>query len=342
MAPSNQTGLGTPPKEDLYRADFNADLEVRDATEGPVLTGHFSKFNEWTEINSSYEGRFMERVAPGAFAKTISESVSKMRVLFNHGKDVLGQQILGPIRSLKEDNLGAAYEVPLFDGIPPLILAGLRAGQYGSSFRFGVEREEYVSKPRKSDYNPLGIPERTIKEARVREFGPVTFGAYAGATAGVRSITDDVLFTSLTANPDQLRSMIAEEVAKNNRVTVSLSGTKFVREEPEPSEVTTRSERVDAEDIDCLAQMLSLGACFITEQDEDTPEEAAAAASMTTILTSLTALLPAELAEDEPMEPDEMNSAPPEGEAAQDGHLNQGRRHRNRDLFWFASTPTHL
>ncbi len=238
---SKEAGLGmpaNPPREDLYRADFNADLEVRDATDGPVLTGHFSKFNEWTEINSAYEGRFMERVAPGAFAKTISESVGRMRVLFNHGKDVLGQQILGPIKSLREDDQGAHYEVPLFDGIPPLILAGLRAGQYGSSFRFGVEREDFVSKPKRSDYNPNGIPERTIKEARVREFGPVTFGAYAGATAGIRSITDDVLFTNLIGDPERLRAMIAEEVAKNNRVTVSLSGTsttaQFVREDPEP------------------------------------------------------------------------------------------------------------
>jgi phage head maturation protease len=38
-------------------------------------------------------------------------------------------------------------------------------------------------RPGKSDYNPDGLPEITILEARLIEFGPVTFPAYAGATA---------------------------------------------------------------------------------------------------------------------------------------------------------------
>jgi len=44
--------------------------------------------------------------------------------------------------------------------------------------------------PSRSTFNPDGIPERTITEAQVMEFGPVTFPAYSRATAGVRSLTD--------------------------------------------------------------------------------------------------------------------------------------------------------
>lgn len=292
---SQEAGLGmpaNPPKEDLYRADFTADLEVRDDTgDGPVLHGHFSKFNEWTEINSSYEGNFMERVAPGAFRKTIAESANKMRVLFNHGKDVLGQQILGPIRSLREDDIGAAYEVPLFDGIPPLILEGLRAGQYGSSFRFGVEHEDFQSKPARSAHNPRGIPERTILEARVREFGPVTFGAYAGATAGVRSITDEVIFNDLLNDPERLRALIAEEVEKHFKrsseryaatsqklytVTAGADTTEFpsvtniylrTEPEPDPSGDTTPDEPSEPEPPEATTR---------TEPGTDEPEPSAA------------------------------------------------------------------
>ena len=34
------------------------------------------------------------------------------------------------------------------------------------------------------------MPERTLKEVRLLEFGPVVYPAYLGATAGVRSLTD--------------------------------------------------------------------------------------------------------------------------------------------------------
>jgi phage head maturation protease len=35
----------------------------------PVLYGYFAKWDEWAENNSSFEGHFMERIAPGAFAR---------------------------------------------------------------------------------------------------------------------------------------------------------------------------------------------------------------------------------------------------------------------------------
>lgn len=154
----------------------------------PVMSGHFARFNEWTHINSTFEGEFMERIAPGAFSKTFNENRSKMRVLFNHGRDPsLGDKVLGKIETLREDEQGAYYRVPLFDGVPDLIVDGLRKGTYGSSFRFKMIREELDQHPTRSSYNPDGLPERTIKEAKVLEFGPVTFPAYEGADAGIRS-----------------------------------------------------------------------------------------------------------------------------------------------------------
>ena len=72
-------------------------------------------------------------------------------------------------------------------------MPGLRAGAYGASFRFKTVRDSIDQAPRVSDYNPLGLPERTIREAQVFEFGPVTFGAYQGATAGARARTRERL-----------------------------------------------------------------------------------------------------------------------------------------------------
>ena len=90
-----------------------------------ILRGHFAVFNRWTEINSWIEGRFLERIAPGAFRKTIRENRDRVRVrvLLNHGGDPqLGDKPLGPIEELREDATGAFYDVMLLEGIPELVV----------------------------------------------------------------------------------------------------------------------------------------------------------------------------------------------------------------------------
>ena len=194
-----------------------------------ILQGHFSVFNRWTEINSRFEGNFMEQIAPGAFTKTFEENRPGMRVLFNHGKDVLGMQTLGPILDLDQDDTGARYEVGL---IPTSynkdLLPGLRHGLYGASFRFQVLRENVTDRPTRSEFNPKGIEERTITEVKVREFGPVTFGQYGEATAGVRSLNEDLLDMDMV-----LRSMDARRVRLLIRASEdeSLNVETSVREE---------------------------------------------------------------------------------------------------------------
>jgi len=163
------------------------------ASSAPVLVGHFSVYNEWARIDSVREGTFMERIAPGAFADTLREDRAGLRVLFQHGKDPdLGEKPIAVPRVIREDARGAYYEAELLPGLPELVTAGLRAGVYGSSFRFTVTGEDFDPRPGRSIHNPDGIPERTIRSARVREFGPVVWPAYAGASAGIRSLTDEI------------------------------------------------------------------------------------------------------------------------------------------------------
>jgi len=167
---------------------------VREAArEGPpLLTGRFAVFNRWTEIDSFIEGHFMERVAPGAFLPTFVRDRARMKVLFEHGLDPqIGRKVLGPIETLREDALGAYYEVPLFDtAYNAELLPGLRAGSYGASFRGEPVRFDVDHFPKRSEYNPERLPEHTLREVELIDFGPVTFPAYEGATAGVRSLTD--------------------------------------------------------------------------------------------------------------------------------------------------------
>src|SRR5690554_5686831 len=78
--------------DDLYRA-VNVDgasYEVRETESGEserVLFGHFSVFNEFYEINSMFEGRFMEIVEPGAFERTLRERGTSIKVMLDHGMD---------------------------------------------------------------------------------------------------------------------------------------------------------------------------------------------------------------------------------------------------------------
>lgn len=164
-----------------------------------TLAGYFAVFNRWTHIDSPFEGSFMERIAPGAFTKTFQENRNGMRVLLNHGKDPsVGMKPLGPIRDLSQDDTGAYYEVELLDtSYNRDIVPGLEAGQYGASFRFQVMSDQYAPNPERTETNPKGIPECTITEAKVREFGPVTFPAYADATASLRSINDELQMLDL-------------------------------------------------------------------------------------------------------------------------------------------------
>lgn len=197
---------------------IQAGPEVRAAEDGnPTLFGHFAVFNRFTEINSIFEGNFMERIAPGAFRKTFKENRERIRALFQHGSDPqVGDKPIGRIEELREDEEGAYYEVDLYRGLPELVVDGLRDGQYGASFRFRVMREDVVESPEPSEENPRGIEERTIKELRLFEFGPVTFPAYADATAGVRSLTDHFAFELIERNPDLVRSLLATDLSSRD------------------------------------------------------------------------------------------------------------------------------
>jgi HK97 family phage prohead protease len=180
----------------------------------PTLFGHFAVFDRWTEINSIFEGHFLERIAPGAFRKTFRENRDRIRALFQHGSDPqVGDKPIGRIEELREDEQGAYYEVSLYDGVPELVVSGLRDDQYGASFRFQVMREDVVEEPEASDENPRALQERTIKEVRLFEFGPVTFPAYSEATAGVRSLTDHFAFELIERNPDVVRSLLAADLS---------------------------------------------------------------------------------------------------------------------------------
>ena len=198
---------GGVPAMTLLRAEPEDVTDGQATVQQTLLTGHFCVWDTWTEISSWYEGEFLERIARGAATKTLAEGLGAVKVQYDHGcDDYIGSAPLGPIDRCEEDKIGVLYEVPLLDTdynrdrVLPLLQGRLMNGDtrgslLGASFRFKVMADSWVEEPGVSAHNPKGLPERTITEFKLFEFGPVVFPAYgeATATAGMRSLTDHYL-----------------------------------------------------------------------------------------------------------------------------------------------------
>jgi HK97 family phage prohead protease len=189
---------------------------LRAADDGamPFLEVRFSPFNVWYEIASWWEGDFMERTVRGAFAKTMKEQRDNIKVLYDHGYGPPGNMVLAPIEELSEEADSAYGGGRLFDtSYNRDLLPGLEAKVYGSSFRFRVIKDEWNDEPGASEHNPKGLPERTITENRLFEFGPVTFPASPTATAGVRSLTDEYHERARSRDPQRYTDLVARHKA---------------------------------------------------------------------------------------------------------------------------------
>ena len=199
----------------VYRATEPTALHFRDEGESPVLEGRMMPYDEWTTIHSLSENGgkpFLERFAPHSLAKTMQEQATRIRVLWDHGMDaVLGRQTIAEVEGFRDEQDGAYYRAGLLEGLPPLLLSGLKRGLYGSSVRFKPIKWDRVRSPGQSEHNPEGFPEHTIREAFVRELSVVTFPQYAGATAHVRSLTDEIAAKQLLGDPTRFLEMLKAE-----------------------------------------------------------------------------------------------------------------------------------
>lgn len=193
-----RSGGAAPVLTAMARADAGEQADPAAASEDgrlATLEVDFSRFNTWYEIDSYWEGRFLEQTKRGAFKRTIEQRGGQVKVLFNHGFDFnIGDKVLGVPEVLQERDTSPHLEAGLLDtSYNRDLLPGLRAGAYGSSFMFEVVQDQWNHEPEKSDHNPEGIPERTITEVKLYEAGPVTWPANPDATSGVRSGTDWML-----------------------------------------------------------------------------------------------------------------------------------------------------
>ncbi|MFW5415118.1 HK97 family phage prohead protease [Nocardiopsis sp. CNT-189] len=208
-----------PPDQDVLR---EAPFALRAADDGDAagdgltLDGFAAVFNRETIVDS-WEGRFREKISPGAMKKSFRENPP--RIQFDHGRHPLIGSI--PIASLEriaeetDEELapeGGAHVVGrLHDNwlIEPVRDAIASQSVNGMSFRFGVVRQRWYDASGKEikDEDQLmealfrswmeDVPDeelilRDLKELRVPEVGPVVWPAYMDTSVGVRSTVIDL------------------------------------------------------------------------------------------------------------------------------------------------------
>ena len=157
-------------------------FELRlDAEDSKTAIGFASVFYDGSPgTEFSLGGGVTERIMSGAFDRAILED--DVRVLFNHDPSLILGRTSAGTASLRVLNEGLEYRVQLPDtGTGRDVAAHLGSGNIsGSSFGFSVLQDDWSTEG--------GENIRSIRDVRLYDVGPVTYPAYTGTTATLRSV----------------------------------------------------------------------------------------------------------------------------------------------------------
>jgi HK97 family phage prohead protease len=176
--------MATSPKTDgrETRATTGS-LELRAAGEGQGLgtaSGYAALFNAFTDIGCGGTIYWREKIAPGAFSKSLAEGDVVALHSHNTGR-IVGRKKAGTL-TLREDAKGLAFENPLPDTSDgrDLSVSIERGDIAGMSFGFCTTRQEWDE--------TVDPPTRTILEAELVEITYTAFPAYPDTTVGLRDL----------------------------------------------------------------------------------------------------------------------------------------------------------
>jgi HK97 family phage prohead protease len=151
-----------------------------------VLTGYAAVFYRGGDAGTEFRlwDDIYERILPTAFDRALQED--DVRALFNHDpSEILGRTKAGTLR-LSVDDKGLRYEVDPPDWAAGRVESMRRGDVTGSSFSFAPDKT--TIRIEKRDNKSVTVLER--ESVRLFDVGPVTFPAYTGTTAAVRSLDD--------------------------------------------------------------------------------------------------------------------------------------------------------
>lgn len=176
-----------------------------------VFTGHAAVFDVVADL-----GPFRERIAPGAFTKTLREA--DVRFLINHDPSRIGARTRSGTLELEEDAVGLAVRAELDTRqsyIADLAVAMDRGDIDQMSFAFRTVRDRF-------DEDEGGMV-RTLEEVQLFDVSAVTFPAYEQTDAALRSAIAGALGLAKASGID-CKEMCVPEAMRVYAASVGMRG----------------------------------------------------------------------------------------------------------------------
>jgi HK97 family phage prohead protease len=217
-----------------------SEFEVRETGDGMTFTGYAAVFNSPSEPLP-----FTERIAPGAFRRSLRDR-SDIKLLWNHDTgEVLASTRSGTLR-MYEDDKGLRVEAELANTSRGRDAAELvRTGRVDSmSFGFTVP-------PGGDEWSDDGS-ERTVKSVRLFEVSIVAFPAFSATAGGTAVRALDRVAIRAEVDVDALADALlkienGEEISSDDRALVEKVLDELLPVSDEPDTVESDEEELSAE-----------------------------------------------------------------------------------------------
>ncbi|GHA61063.1 hypothetical protein GCM10010330_11180 [Streptomyces tendae] len=167
-----------------------AGVSVRADGDGQRFAGYAAVFNSRTAIGNPLRWGFYEEIAPGAFAKTLTEGDARM--LIDHDSYYVVSRTSAGSLTLAEDDKGLSVDSALdtrLSYVQDLAVNLDNRNVTGMSFGFYVIKDEWNSEPIEVEgADPVEVDVRIIREVRLIEVSAVTFPAYPETEAELKAV----------------------------------------------------------------------------------------------------------------------------------------------------------
>lgn len=172
------------------------EFEAAASGDGLTIEGYASVFRSEALV-TDHLGTYFEQFLPGSFKRSLQQrGPSKVRMMWNHGKDTLGQTPIGVWEDLSEDSHGLHVRGRIMDTARTAdVRAGIEMGAItGMSIRFLVpENGEQWDKRSRPHH-------RSLSEVGLLEAGPVAWEQYEDTEVSLRGTFVDLWRATLTGD----------------------------------------------------------------------------------------------------------------------------------------------